>query len=101
MKASLKKKWVAALRSGDYKQGRNSLKQGKGDKATYCCLGVLCEIEGLRRAPTDFLTESQLKKVGMSGEMQQRLAKMNDAYRPDCGHQYSFKRIATYIEKHL
>ena len=36
------KRWVDALRSGEYKQGRNFLERdGK-----FCCLGVLCEIEG-------------------------------------------------------
>jgi hypothetical protein len=32
--------WVAALRSGDYKQGRGQLR--KNDR--YCCLGVLCDL---------------------------------------------------------
>jgi hypothetical protein len=38
------KKWVVALRSGKYKQGKEKLhKQTKsGDR--YCCLGVLCEM---------------------------------------------------------
>ena len=32
--------WVAALRSGDYKQGKSYLSyQGK-----FCCLGVLCDL---------------------------------------------------------
>ena len=35
------KKWVAALRSGQYKQGTYALRK-KDD--TYCCLGVLCDI---------------------------------------------------------
>lgn len=35
------KKWVDALRSGKYPQGRHSLNQG--DRA-YCCLGVACEV---------------------------------------------------------
>ncbi len=33
-------KWVKALRSGKYKQGRGALQSKKG----YCCLGVLCKI---------------------------------------------------------
>lgn len=37
----LKSKWVAALRSGKYKQGKYRLR--KKDE-TYCCLGVLCDI---------------------------------------------------------
>ena len=40
MKPEIKKQWVQALRSGEYKQGRGQLKQG----ATFCCLGVLCDL---------------------------------------------------------
>lgn len=40
MNPEIKAKWVAALRSGEYEQGRGSLlRDGK-----HCCLGVLCEI---------------------------------------------------------
>lgn len=36
-------KWLAALRSGEYKQGKGSLKSHEG----YCCLGVLqCALDG-------------------------------------------------------
>ena len=42
MKAAVKKKWVEALRSGIYKQGRGQLV--KEDK--FCCLGVLCDLYG-------------------------------------------------------
>lgn len=34
------KKWVAALRSGKYKQSKFSLRTDEG----YCCLGVLCDL---------------------------------------------------------
>ena len=37
-------KWIEALRSGKYKQGKGYLK--KGDY--YCCLGVFCEVIGLK-----------------------------------------------------
>lgn len=37
------KKWVAALRSGKYKQCRNLLYDGVG----YCCLGVVCDLAGI------------------------------------------------------
>jgi hypothetical protein len=40
----IKQKWVAALRSGDYKQGRGALRTGSVGALEYCCLGVLCEI---------------------------------------------------------
>jgi hypothetical protein len=38
----LKKKWVSALRSGDYEQGRGFLHDG----GRFCCLGVLVEVAG-------------------------------------------------------
>jgi hypothetical protein len=44
MKSDLKAKWIAALRSGDYKQVRHFLHARGG----YCCLGVLCEAAGLK-----------------------------------------------------
>lgn len=37
------RKWVAALRSGQYQQGREFLRSN--DK--FCCWGVACEISGL------------------------------------------------------
>lgn len=40
MKQTIKEKWIAALRSGEYKQGQNQLK--KGD--FFCCLGVLTDL---------------------------------------------------------
>lgn len=40
MNTEVKEKWVAALRSGGYTQGYESLKFEK----TFCCLGVLCDL---------------------------------------------------------
>lgn len=40
MKPEIKAAWVAALRSGEFKQDFSRLKNGKG----YCCLGVLSEL---------------------------------------------------------
>lgn len=40
MNPEIKARWVAALRSGEYKQGKNKLcSDGK-----FCCLGVLCDL---------------------------------------------------------
>lgn len=47
----VKAKWVKALRSRKFKQGRMALRNG----ARFCCLGVLCEVavaEGVIPAPT-------------------------------------------------
>ena len=40
MKKSVKKLWLTALRSGEYRQGHDVLRaNGK-----FCCLGVLCDL---------------------------------------------------------
>lgn len=41
MNADVKQKWVAALRSGEYAQGKGVLRDNE-DK--FCCLGVLCDL---------------------------------------------------------
>jgi len=40
MHKGIKKKWLKALRSGDYKQTQGRLKNHE----RYCCLGVLCDV---------------------------------------------------------
>ena len=48
MHKDIAEKWVAALRSGEYKQGKDVL--AVCDRTKHCCLGVLCEVaikEGL------------------------------------------------------
>lgn len=37
-------RWVKALRSGKYEQGRNYLRKKSGGVERFCCLGVLCEL---------------------------------------------------------
>lgn len=44
MNKEIARKWVDALRSGEYKQTRGRLRSGD----RFCCLGVLCEINGTR-----------------------------------------------------
>lgn len=45
MKKEIAKKWVKALRSGKYKQGKGYLKQfNSKNEVRHCCLGVLCEL---------------------------------------------------------
>lgn len=60
MKPEIKKLWLAALRSGEYEQGRRVLRR----EDTFCCLGVLCDLhskvtgngewkEGIYKTPTE------------------------------------------------
>ena len=40
-----KKMWIEALKSGTYQKGKHRLNHNN----EYCCLGVLCELEGLKK----------------------------------------------------
>ena len=40
MNKEIKRKWIEALRSGEYKQAQHQLRDGD----RFCCLGVLCDI---------------------------------------------------------
>lgn len=40
----VKKEWVKALRSGEYKQGRGALCKETGGQYLFCALGVLADI---------------------------------------------------------
>lgn len=44
MSAELRDRWVAALRSGEFKQAKHTLLTPEGEM---CCFGVLCKLEGI------------------------------------------------------
>jgi len=44
MKKHIADRWVAALRSGQYKQAHNTLRLKVGEETSFCCLGVLCDL---------------------------------------------------------
>ncbi len=105
MNAEVKAKWVAALRSGEYKQATGALSEGNG----FCCLGVLCDLsakEG-RGAWNHVAFEIDTRRAmamppapvaawaGLSGEDMDRIATMND----DDG--CSFVEIADHIDRNL
>lgn len=91
----VKKKWVAALRSGKYEQGRQFL-ESNGE---YCCLGVavkcgLAEVHVMDRnhyTATNFLPK----------RVQNKLADFNDGRGISLNKRRSFKWIASYIERYL
>lgn len=99
MDATLKTKWVAALRSGNYKQGRLFLEDQEGG---YCCLGVLCVVLG---EPTfadrpdfgsDFYSVAYqpVRNLLDNDETLRTLARLNDSGQ-------SFAQIADYIDANL
>ena len=106
MDGMVKNKWVGALRSSDYEQGRQQLCDGE----RFCALGVLCDTLGLgfsvlsdgRRAyrDRDGYRDSRVfpmhvsEEIGLAGIEISDIAKMNDEGR-------TFGEIADYIEREL
>lgn len=103
----VKRKWVRALRSGEYTQGQGWLVQGTDEEGyRHCCLGVLaCEMvpEYVRRQgtsepgvdkKTDLLPDDLGIMFGLDFATQDRLAELNDQGG-------SFTAIANWIDKHL
>lgn len=115
MKARIKKKWLKALRSGEYEQGQSQLRDTKNQ---FCCLGVLCNLHaqehpeiaaqqrkpGLYMGALYYLPDEVAKWAGLrdlggdegpeEGHIQHTLARMNDQDK-------TFLAIAKYIEENL
>lgn len=93
-----KKRWIGALRTGYFKQGKNAL-YNKVDN-TYCCLGVAAVCEGI---PLDKLLglgycnglEEDLKTEGIQAlrAHEDKFASLND------NKGLSFSEIADIIEQ--
>jgi hypothetical protein len=65
MKPEIKQRWVAALRSGKYKQGRKQLRFM--DDNSFCCLGVLTDLavqDGVCRWGARFSPPSDTPQAG-------------------------------------
>lgn len=69
MNKEIKAKWLAALRSGKYRQGSGFLKiKGQnGVQDRFCCLGVLCEL-AVDAGVTGILSESYEATYGIPGD---------------------------------
>jgi hypothetical protein len=74
MDAQWKAKWVAALRSGEYEQGRMYLK--RDDK--FCCLGVLCDLVA-RDGLTQWEYNAAQERHEIAGEWDYLPHKIQDA----------------------
>lgn len=104
MNKAVKKRWIKALRSGDYEQGKGVLHRSDG---AMCCLGVLYDIEFDGDWELDSLelvwtvdgrraTMSQefKDKMGIKVSEEECLIQMND-------NNSTFGRIANHIEMNL
>ena len=102
MDKELKDKWVAALRSGDYRQGKGFLYS----EGCHCCLGVLCEVSGIPEWDGDMIEycgevrdqtipKPIIDRIGLSVGCADLLIEANDLEGK------SFSEIADYIEANL
>ena len=125
MKKEIAERWTKALRSGEYEQGWNKLKEkSNSGSVTHCCLGVLCEMAlkdgvdmhvdvdsytSLSRGSTvfafnectEFLPDAVLEWSGVktdNGMFNHTLDKGNALTDLNDGG-YGFDRIAAFIER--
>lgn len=114
-----KRKWVKALRSGEYKQGAGRLYQNDYDGVDkYCCLGVAFNaldawIEKVERSYLSLDVFNDLPQIGgmeapsvlnLRREMRGALANANDNTIPGDHIRIraaTFKELADWIEKNL
>lgn len=104
-------KWIADLRSGEYRQGQNFLYQEKEGICSHCCLGVLAESVGNLEKNTEY---DDYMKIGtfngstssLIGEGLDRYYKrpflpallQNELYQMNDTQNKSFAEIADYLE---
>lgn len=120
MNNEIKKEWVTALRSGNYKQGKSHLRNLDD---SYCCAGVLCDIlvrkgsgEWKRDSSESYytyegsgysLTGEVLEKVEILGMKQDLMCDMNGSrgrhsiYYMNDNLDLNFSEIADIIEEQL
>ena len=115
MEKEMKQRWIDALRSGKYKQGESMLRRFEGDdgdtEASYCCLGVLCELENpdsdvieeYQDEGIELIPEDALDGYGLTDTQQNRLAALNDGGTVEGMklQKCNFGDIADYIERYL
>lgn len=109
MTPELKAKWIAALRSGEYKQTKGRLLRKWRGEDRFCCLGVLCEVMEAPRTTGPSMNDqsgpgydlngifhdAELPCSVLSAGDQNILVKLNDS------HRRSFAKIADWIEENL
>lgn len=123
MNKRVKTKWVKALRSGKYEQGKGALNSGDGK---WCCLGILTDLyikekggkwKTMKGENCTFRKESELPPicvmkwaglpdrnpdVSIKGKSDTiSLATLNDGDKDDSVRSRNFTKIANLIEKQL
>ena len=98
MESDLKNKWLAALRSGNYRQGQCNLRTGdyEGEGPLYhCCLGVLADVVDPLGWTCDDSWRFEWGTPGILSEhLETKISVMNDRGA-------TFEQIADWIENNL
>lgn len=106
MHAELKQRWIEALRSDKYNQGRGHLRVDLYGKTFHCAMGVLYDLiatpekwERLRLGPAShffgaYLPIEAYEKTGLDPRIERRIASLND-------EGVTFRDIADMIERDL
>ena len=110
MKKTVANKWVKALRSGKYEQGKLYLLSN----GSYCCLGVLCEIAPKSLKIEKYIIENNANFDGNASLLPEKVQKWAAMYSEygdnkkvgapslasmnDSGS-WNFEEIADYIEE--
>lgn len=111
MNRRVKKKWLKALRSGEYKQGKGFLRRKNPNTCEWehCIVGVLCDVSGIKwklynknvscitssgTYDVSYLLPEMREKLEISLDDEEILNSMNDKGK-------TFKQMARWIEAKL
>lgn len=112
-----RERWLQALESGDYEQGRNYMRRDVDGRRFYCCMGVACELFGYELLPggndefgvsnddlgpdadntddvqSQYLPDSINRQLDLTLRENGTLASLNDTW------EYSFAEIAQFVRE--
>jgi hypothetical protein len=96
-------KWIAALRSGRFTQGKDQLKCIGGITVQHCCLGVACEVMEIPSEGDVYrFPDMTMNKTPPSGWFQEKFGLdygvIQTLYTKNDDYGQSFNQIADYIE---
>lgn len=95
MDEEIKRKWVEALRSGQFLQGQNALSSVGREGLVLCCIGVGFCVARPTENVGAYGTTGAARAIGLSRDQESHLVIMNDEEGA------SFAQIADYIEANL
>ncbi len=90
MKQEIAKQWVAALRSGQYRQGTGRLRTDN----KFCCLGVLCNLHAQAHPGIAATQTDPNRYLNQSEELPTKVMKWA-GMRSACGNFHTPRTLAT------